>query len=70
MFCTSGTNEFLLVISISLKSKYKSRCMKGSEKNCTSIFKHKEIINNGNKMDNWKPVPYLVIHMHCVGLWY
>jgi hypothetical protein len=31
MFRTSSTNELLLVISVSLKSKYKSRCMNGSE---------------------------------------
>jgi hypothetical protein len=70
MFRTSGTNEFPLVISVSLKSKYKSRCMKGSKKNSTSIFKRKEIINNGNITDNWNLVHYLVIHVHCVGSWY
>jgi hypothetical protein len=44
--------------------------MKGPEKNLTSIFKRKEVINSGNIMDNWKPVHYLVIHVHCVGSWY
>jgi hypothetical protein len=38
-----------------------------AEKNWTSILKRKEIINNGNITDYWKPVHYLKIHVHCVG---